>query len=267
MYIANIFLDATNDKHKRILDNIRYNIIDMITNKTNNSSVGNKVSEYLDANLILTSHPVGGSDVVRFRYAYVEEVCKSFSSDLKGLYRDFIREDIATDDETFIDLLSEKFLSFSCYILPGAYRSIESIYAGDDLHTAIDNIPNGLIINREIYGSDFINSDEANWRLYSILYRLKSPFANMEYINRVIGNRDRSRPMEDAYSEHKRAIARICDDNPYTSKAIVKMKANYDKLGYKSLSEDELSSIACEWAETAIALALLDSTSLEETKS
>lgn len=267
MYIANIFLDPTNEEHNRLIQNIRYNIIDIVANRTNSREVATKLSEYLDANLILTSHPVNRSDVVRFRYAYVEEVCKSFSINLNGLYRDFIREDITSDDETFIDLLSEKFLSFSCYLLPGAYRSIESIYAGDDLHTAIDNIPNGLIINREIYGSDFINSDEANWRLYSILNWLKSPFANMDYIERMVGNLDRSRPMEDAYSEHKRAIARICDDNPYTSKAIAKLKENYDKLSDKSLSEDELSAIACEWAETAIALALLDSTALEENKS
>ena len=263
MYIANIFLDATNDKHKRILDNIRYNIIDMITNRTNNRSVGKKVSEYLDTNLVLTNNPVGESEVMRFRDAYVREVCKSFSSDLNGLYRDFIRGDVTADDKTFIDLLSEKFLSFSCYLLPGAYRSIESIYAGDDLHTAIDNIPNGLIINQEIYGSDFINSDEANWRLYSILNWLKSPFANMNYINHMVGTIDRSRPMEDAYSEHKSAIARICDDNPYTSNAIAKMKENYEKLGDKSLSEDALSSIACEWAETAAAFMLLNGEYIE----
>lgn len=263
MYIANIFLDATNDKHKRILDNIRYNIIDMITNKTNNSSVGNKVSEYIDVNLLLTNNPVGGSDVVRFRDAYVEEVCKSYNDELNGFFDDFLDDAAMAEEKVVIDLFSEKFLSFSCYLFPGTYSAIKAIYEGKDLNTVINSIPGGMIINREIYGSDFINSDEANWRLYSMLNQVNSPFANMDYIKHMVGNLDRSRPMEDAYSEHKRAIARICDDNPYISKAIVKMKENYDKLSDKSLSEEELSSIACEWAETAAAFMLLNGEYIE----
>lgn len=267
MYIANTFLDPTNEEHKRIIDNIRYNIIDRITNRTNSREVTNKVSEYLDANLILTNNPVGESDVVRFRNAYIEEVCKSYNGELNGFFNDFSNGDAEVNDRYAINLFSEKFLSFGCYLLPGAYSAIKAIYEGKDLNTVINSISGGLIVNQEIYGSDFINSYEANWCLYNMLNQVNSPFANMDYIKRMVGNLDGSRPMEDACGEHKRAIARICDNNPYTSKAIVKMKANYDKLGDKKLSKEELSAIACEWAETAIALALLDSTSLEETKS
>lgn len=263
MYIANIFLDATNDKHKRILNNIRYNIIDMITNKTNNHSVGNKVSEYFDANLVLTNNPVGESDVIRFRDAYIEAVCKSYKGELNGFFNDFLDDPALAEEKTDIDLFSEKFLSFSCYLFPGAYSAINAIYEGKDLSTVINSIPGGLIVNQEIYGSDFINSDEANLHLYSILDWLKSPFANMDYIKHMVGNLDGSRPMEDAYDEHKRAIARICDNNTYTANAIAKMKANYDKLGDKQLSKYELSAIACEWAETAAAFMLLNGEYIE----
>lgn len=263
MYIANIFLDPTNEEHKRIIDNIRYNIIDRITNRTNNSSVGNKVSEYLDANLVLTNNPVGESEVIRFRDAYVKEVCTSFNKGFSGYFNDFLNNPALAEEKIDIDLFSEKFLSFSCYLFPGAYRAIKYIYAGKDFDEVINSIPAGLIINQEIYSSDFIDSDEANWKLYNMLSSLKSPFANMDYINHMVGDIDGSRPMADAYSEHKRAIARICDDNPYTSKAIAKMKENYDKLGDKSLSEEELSSIACEWAETAVAFMLLNGEYIE----
>lgn len=263
MYIANTFLDPTNEEHNRLIKNIRYNIIGIVTNRTNSREVANKVSEYLDANLLLTNNPVGESDVIRFRDAYIEEVCKSYNGELNGFFNDFLNDPALAEEKIDIDLFSEKFLSFSCYLFPGAYSAINAIYEGKDLNTVINSIPGGLIVNQEIYGSDFINSDEANWRLYSMLNQVNSPFANMDYIKYMVGNLDGSRPMEDAYSEHKHAIARICEDNPYTSNAIAKMKENYDKLGDKSFSEEELSSIACEWAETAAAFILLNGEYIE----
>ena len=258
MYVKNILLDPTNDKHKNILNDIHFMIIRMITEKIGDDKINKKVDNYLDANLLLTNNPVGESDVVRFRDAYVEEVCKSYNDELNGFFDDFLDDAAMAEEKVVIDLFSEKFLSFSCYLFPGAYSAIKAIYEGKDLNTVINSIPEGLIINQEIYGSDFIDSDEANWRLYSMLNQVKSPFANMDYIKHMVGTLDRSRPMEDAYSGHKRAIARICDDNPYTSKAIAKMKENYEKLSDKSLSEEELSAIACEWAETAIAYIFLN---------
>lgn len=258
MYIKNILLDPTNDKHKNILNDIHFMIISMITEKIGDDKINKKVDNYLDANLLLTNNPVGESDVIRFRDAYVEEVCKSYNGELNGFFNDFLDDTALAEEKIDIDLFSEKFLSFSCYLFPSAYSAIRAIYDGKDLNTVINSIPKGLIVNQEIYGSDFIDSDEANWRLYNMLHALNSPFANMDYINHMVGDIDGSRPMEDAYNEHKRAIAKICYDNPYTSKAIAKMKENYEKLGDKSLSEEELSAIACEWAETAIAYILLN---------
>lgn len=258
MYIKNILLDPTNDKHKNILNDIHFMIISMITKKIGDDKINKKVDNYLDANLLLTNNPVGESEVIRFRDAYVKEVCTSFNEEFSGYFNDFLNDPELAEEKLDIDLLSEKFLSFSCYLFLGAYSAIKDIYEGKDLNTVINSIPGGLIVNQEIYGSDFIDSDEANWRLYNMLRALNSPFANMDYINHVVGDIDGSRPMADAYSEHKRAIARICENNPYTSKAIVKMKENYEKLSDKSLSEEELSTIACEWAETAIAYILLN---------
>ena len=263
MYTKNNILQVTNSSCRSTLRDIRDMVLNRIMQKTGSDKIVADVDKYLDANRIMTPNPVGNSSApTRFHSAYVKQVLECYSEQYKGVMDDFLNGELESDNRYDVNFFSEGFIALVNYLLPEEYELVYAFLHGADYEEELTEACDKLYINCRIYESDYVDLYKSNIVLSQLLNEMKSSYATGSYIKKIVGSdTNGSVPGETATSDHDSIIKHMCSLDYALDKdvarEIAQMRENYEKLSDTSLSDDERTKLACDWAEAAVGYILL----------